>query len=92
MTPDPTPSPTPEGTERTDCGGGGLCQELGGMCDACAEESPGRCASILAGHICPDDLCRNASDQTLCGAWIEDRYIRPGADHDEDIWEDDDDE
>ena len=81
---DPTPSPTPKETPMTDCGGGGLCQELGGMCDACAEEPPTRCASVLAGSICPDDLCRNASEQTQCGAWIED--------YAEDIWEDDDDE
>lgn len=31
-----------------------------------------RCASILAGCICPDDLCRNASDETLCGASVDD--------------------
>lgn len=31
-----------------------------------------RCQSILDGHLCPDDLCHNASEQTLCGAYIED--------------------
>jgi hypothetical protein len=31
-----------------------------------------RCASILDGFVCPDDLCRNASMETLCGAQTED--------------------
>jgi hypothetical protein len=33
---------------------------------------PTRCASVLAGSICPDDLCRNASEQTQCGAYVDD--------------------
>lgn len=31
-----------------------------------------RCPSIMDGFICPDDICRNAGDRTLCGAWIDD--------------------
>jgi hypothetical protein len=31
-----------------------------------------RCASALAGTLCPDDLCRNASEQTQCGAYVDD--------------------
>jgi len=56
------------------------------MCDACAEEPPTRCASVLAGSICPDDLCRNASEQTQCGAWLDDL----DDDHDLSDWPDND--
>lgn len=31
-----------------------------------------RCGSFLMGYICPDDLCRNSGERTLCGGWIED--------------------
>jgi hypothetical protein len=31
-----------------------------------------RCPSAKAGVICPDDLCRWASEETLCGAYLED--------------------
>lgn len=40
-----------------------------------------RCPSILAGFVCPDDLCRNASDQTMCGAWLEDYDLDPTDDY-----------
>lgn len=30
-----------------------------------------RCRTWLHGHICPDDLCRNATQFTLCGGDLE---------------------
>jgi hypothetical protein len=49
-----------------------------------------RCPSISAGFVCPDDLCRNASHETMCGALVENYDLEPTDDYrDDSEWEDD---